>query len=248
MIFEIVILFLSGLISGLYSTFAGGAALLTIPVLVLLGVGAASAVATNRLVVLLMAITRIPFVKGKLGIGVGIPFLIILVHTLGAILGALILVNFEESISLFVLGLIMVLGGGLTYYSPKAEKTKQREEMTMFSIAISTLCMGAIGVYRGFFGPAAGTLNRLVLLHLLGLNFTQTLTLTTYASLFSSLAALVIFFNAGIINTVYGFPLAIGAILGIIISTKLALAKGESFMKNTFAGISILFGIYFMVR
>ena len=247
MIFESAVLFASGFISSIYGALSGGAAVLTVPVMILLGLGPAAAVATNRFVIFLQGLTRLPYVYGKLNVGLKVPAVIIAFHTIGAIAGALILVSIEESLSLPILGIILLTGAAFTWFSPKGIERKGQKEITGKSLAVSSVLMALIGVYRGFFGPASGTMSRLVFVHFLGLNFTQTFALTSYSTFAASVVTLAIYLNAGLVNFAFGLPLAVGAIVGVVLGTNFILNKGETFMKNAFVALTVIFGVYFIL-
>ncbi|MEK6957502.1 MAG: TSUP family transporter [archaeon] len=245
MIFETVILLLTGFISMLYATFSGGGALLIVPVLVFAGASPAVAVATNRFAIFTQSIFRLPFVHGRLGLGIKIPAIIVVSQTIGAVLGALALVSLESELLFRVLGITMIGGALLTYYSPKGETKAVKSDISQKSIAIALAAFFLLGIYRGFFGPAAGIFNRLVSVQVLGLDFVQSITLGAYNAFFASLAALLIFLNAGIVDFSMGIPLTIGAVIGAVIGIKFAIEKGNVFIKNAFVAFSIIFGIYF---
>ena len=246
MIFESAVLFVAGLISMIYSTFSGGGALLTLPALVLVGAAPATAVAVNRFAIFVQSLVRFPFLHGKLNLGAKIPVVIVSAHTLGAILGAIILVNLESGVALPVLGVILIIGALVTMFSPKGIKAAEKKEITFISILASSACVFATGIYRGFFGPAAGIFNRLIFVHFLRLDFTQSLVLSNYGTILSSLAALIIFFNSGIIDFGLALPLTLGTVIGAFIGVRFALEKGNEFMKYAFVAISIVAGIYFI--
>lgn len=246
LLFAPMALFIAGLVSMVYSTFSGGGALLTLPALIFVGAAPATAVAVNRFAIFIQSLVRFPFLHGKLNLGAKIPAALVLAHTFGAILGAIILVSLESGVALPVLGAILIIGALVTMFSPKGIKAAEKKEITIASILASSVCVFATGIYRGFFGPAAGIFNRLIFVNVLRLDFVQSLVLSNYSTILSSLAALIIFFNAGIIDFSLALPLTVGTVIGALIGTKFALEKGNAFMKYAFVALSALAGIYFI--
>lgn len=246
MIFESAALFVSGLISMVYATFSGGGALLIMPVLLFLGTAPATAVAVNRFAIFVQSLVRFPFLRDKLNLGFKIPTLIVAFHTIGAAIGAIVLVSLESEMSLLLIGVILIAGSIVTLVSPKGLEAAKKSEVRLQSLAISAICVLVTGIYRGFFGPAAGIFNRLIFVHFLRLNFTQSLALSNYGTILSSLAALIIFLNFGIIDFNLALPLTAGTVIGAFVGTKFALEKGNEFMKYAFVGLSIAAGIYFI--
>lgn len=246
MILEQTAAFVAGLVSMIYGTFSGGAAMVIVPALVLLGLTPAAAVATNRMANFVSAIARVPFLKGTLNLGNKIPAVLILFHSIGSVLGGLILLSLSPDLLFSIMGVLLVIGGIISLLSKKGTIAAKKTDITMKALAIASVLLFIIGIYRGFFGPASGTFGRIVSVHVLGLDFTQALALATYYSLFSSFFTFIIFLYAGIINFELGIPLAIGAAFGAAWGTKFAVGKGNDFMKICFSALAVIFGGYFI--
>ncbi len=248
MIVEQALSFIVGLVSMLYGTFSGGAAILIIPSLLFFGVAPASAIATNRAVNFASTLPRIFLLKGKLNLGTKIPITIVFCHTLGSVLGGLILLSLDPNSLFKLVGVLLIISGVVTFVSKKGVKAINSKEVSKKSFLLSGFLLFLIGIYRGFFGPASGILGRLVLVQVLGLDFTQALTLATYYSMSASFFTSLLFLQAGILNFELGIPLAIGAIVGSFFGTKLAIKNGNLTMKFIFSSLAIIFGIYFILQ
>jgi len=244
--FEAVALFLTGFVAMFYASFAGGGALIIIPILLFMGLGPTAAIATNRFAVWFQGFGRIPELYGKLGIGKKIPLLLILIHSIGGFVGASILVSLPQELMFKVVGVILVLGAIVTYYSHQSLKPVKKKDISKKSIGITAIAMLVLGIYRGLFGPGAGTIGRMISIHFLGLDFIQALTFASYYTFFSSSAALIVFYFSGFIDFSFGIPLALGAITGAFIGTWVALKKGNLLMKNAFVLLALIFGGYFL--
>ena len=246
MIFETTLVFFSGLVAMVFSTFSGGGAMLTIPVLIFVGLTPAVAVATNRFSALMQSAARLPFLHKRLGLGFKIPAAIVFFHAIGAVIGALILVSLDVESLFKLLGVTLVVASILTFLSEKGVTVAKKKDISLKSLIAASIAMFFVGIYRGFFGPATAILDRLVSIHFLGLDFVQSMALSNYNTFFSSIAALAIFLNAGLVNFAFGIPLAVGAVIGAVFGTKYALEKGNVFMKYAFVAISVITGGYFI--
>ncbi|PIN85688.1 MAG: hypothetical protein COV47_00915 [Candidatus Diapherotrites archaeon CG11_big_fil_rev_8_21_14_0_20_37_9] len=245
-LFSQFIILVTGFAAMIYATFTGGGALIIVPALIFLGAGPVAAVATNRFGILIASFGRLPKIYGKLNIGKKIPALIVGAHTIGSAIGAWILLSIPQDFFYALLGVILIVGAIITYFSKKGSVAVKKHEISKNNVFIATVISLIIGIYRGFFGPGSGTLMRFNLIYFLSLDFVQTLSLATYSSLFSSLSAAAIFLNAGIIDFALGIPLAIGAFAGSFIGTKIAVEKGNEFIKNIFVAFSMILGVYFV--
>lgn len=238
--------FLSGVIGHFYGTFAGGGAFLTIPALIFVGFTPQIAIATNRLATFGMVLGRLPTMWNRLNLGWKLPLFLILVETAGAFIGANLLLTLDPTIIFNVIGFLMLFGALLTFLLPSGQATKELKEITNKNIAITAFFLFFLGIYAGFFGPGSGTLGILILTNILGLSFIQTVAFGTYSQLANVIVVSTIFYQAGYINFVFAFILGFGIFLGAHLSTKLAVLKGNLFVKNIFIALSIIFGIYFI--
>jgi len=247
MILEFTVLFVVAFIAMMFASLSGGGSLLTLPALMFFGLPPATAVGTNRFGVLVQTFGRIPNLIGKLNIGLKIPAILIASHTIGGIIGAFVLISIANDELLFkILGLLLVFGAIVTYFSGKGMQAKSKNEIPHGKIAISGFALFFIGIYRGFFGPAAGIFDRLLSVHVIGLDFIQATALGNYYTFFSSVAAFIIFFYAGIIDFWFALPVALGGLIGAYIGTKYLIEKGNEFMKMGFVVLEMLFGLYFI--
>ena len=246
MIFEQVTSFVIGIISMFFATFAGGAGLVMVPLLLFLGLVPATAIATNRFAIFISSFGRLTKIQGKLNIGFKIPAIMIILHTLGGIIGALILVSLEQELLFKLVGILIIFGALLMFFSPKGMVPVNKKDISKKSIVLASIANLIIGVYRGFFGPGAGTFGRIVSTQILGLDFIQSLSLATYLSLFSSFGSVLVFLYSGIIDFSLGVPLALGAMAGSFYGVKIALNKGNGFVKYAFVVMAIIFGVYFL--
>ena len=91
-----------------------------------------------------------------------------------------------------------------------------------------------IGLYDGFFGPGTGTWLIIGGVTWLGLNFLQASALAKVLNLSTNFAALVSFAVAGMVDWKLGGLLALCNIAGSLLGSKLALSKGNRFVRVFF--------------
>lgn len=247
MIVELIALFFIALIASFFASFSGGAGLITVPATMFFGLPPAEAIATNR-VGWIASMGALLNVKGKLNIGKKIPLLLIIAHVSGAIIGTLILISIPNQDLLFrIIGLLLIAGSFFTYFSPKGTVTKTRKDLSSRAIFACGSLLFGLGIFRGFFGPASGIINRLIIVETLGIDYIQTIALSTYLWAISSLVTAIIVIAAGLFNFVYAIPLALGMLIGFYFGTKYAINKGNEFIKKFFVAIELLSGIYFLL-
>lgn len=232
-----IILFLGGILGGLYAANVGGGALVGFPLLIFIGLPTVNAIATQRLAaVILEAVSSIKFYKeGKIKLKFGIIFGVL--AAIGAYIGANIVIRIEERLLNLIIGFIFMAVAVLIYKKDDLGlKEKRLERKSLIVAALATLI---VGIYGGFFGAGFGTFAMLIFV-LLGFTFLKSAATARIVGLFMSLTSALVFANHGIINYIYGASLGAGFALGGWIGIDLAIKKGDSYIKSLLFIIVIL--------
>lgn len=153
---------------------------------------------------------------------------------LGACGGAVLATRFDSSF-MKPLVLVMLVGVWILFFlkpdfgSIPVPAVKPRERLMR-----SSLLAFVIGVYDGFFGPGTGTWLIIGGVTWLGLNFLNASALAKVLNLATNFSALVSFAIAGAVDWKLGAVLAICNIAGSLIGARLALTKGNRFVRVFF--------------
>ena len=91
-----------------------------------------------------------------------------------------------------------------------------------------------LGIYGGFFSGGYVTLLSYAFVLIYGLTFLQAAFITKILNIFSSFAACLLFYYHGLIDFSVGVPLAVSVSLGACGGAKLAVAKGNLWIRNLF--------------
>lgn len=95
------------------------------------------------------------------------------------------------------------------------------------------ICM-ALGFYDGFIGPGAGSLLVLAFISWLGFDFLQANAHAKVVNLATNMGSIILFGLKGAILWHIAFPMAICNALGGIIGSRLAIMKGNGFIRTVF--------------
>jgi uncharacterized membrane protein YfcA len=99
--------------------------------------------------------------------------------------------------------------------------------------------MGAVlGFYDGFFGPGMGSFLIFAFVGLFGFDFLTASASAKVINFATNLAALVLFTATGHVLVEYAAPMAVCQILGSIVGTRLAMSKGNRFVRVLFLSVS----------
>ncbi|MGD8726058.1 MAG: sulfite exporter TauE/SafE family protein [Gemmatimonadales bacterium] len=220
-----VAVYVAGVVAGFLNVMAAGGSLITLPLLIFLGLPAATANGTNRVAILVQSIAAVTSFRqqGYAETRAGLPFALMAVP--GAIAGALVAVRVSDDLFRAILaGVLLLSVVGLLF--PGARE-RDKERVSRGTYAVGVLSFLGIGFYGGFIQAGVGFLFMLVFHRLLGLDLVRTNVYKVLVVLFLSTPALVVFILTG--NVVWGtaLVLAAGTATGAVIATRVSVKGGE---------------------
>ena len=104
----------------------------------------------------------------------------------------------------------------------------------VFSTSKGALLCLALGLYDGFIGPGAGSLLVLAFISFLGFDFLQANAHAKVVNLATNLGSIVLFIIKGSIMWSIAIPMAICNAVGGILGSKMAIQKGNQFIRTVF--------------
>lgn len=101
------------------------------------------------------------------------------------------------------------------------------------------IVMGAVlGFYDGFFGPGMGSFLIFTFVGLFGFDFLSASASAKVINFATNLAALILFASTGHVLYEYAAPMAVCQILGSVIGTRVAMSRGNRFVRTLFLVVS----------
>jgi len=91
-----------------------------------------------------------------------------------------------------------------------------------------------IGFYDGFFGPGTGSFLMFIFIGLFGFDFLAATASSKVINLATNLAAVFAFAASGMILYEYALPMGLCNIAGALVGTRLAILKGNQFVRGFF--------------
>lgn len=222
-----------GTLAGFINTVAGGGSLITLPMLIFLGLPAASANATNRLAIMAQSLFAVRGFRSK-GLSLPMPYSIYLCASsiAGGIVGAYMAIQIDDHAFKRILAVVMIIVVALITINPSIGGEGQAERLKPHLQIIGTLVFFGIGVYGGFIQAGVGILT------IAALNLINRFSLvkTNYIKVFSvflyTIVAIAVFAYYGEIRWWLGIVLAIGQGLGGWYASRWSVNKGDKWIKR----------------
>ncbi len=242
-----LLLFGVGLVAGVLNVLAGGGSLLTLPVLLFLGLPAATANGTNRVAILAQNAVAVQGFQRK-GL---LPWRLALLCTapalFGSVLGAQWAVKVDDALFRRILALVM-LGVCVVMIADPARRLRfDPARLGPARTAALMVSFFGIGVYGGFIQAGVGFLIITgLLVH--GLDLVRINAVKVFLVGAYTVTALAVFVAHGEIDWRLGLALAAGNALGGWVGTRLAIAKGHAWIRRLVLVVVVLFALRLLLR
>lgn len=229
-LFEVLLLFGVGTITGFINVMAGGGSTITLPVLIFLGLDPSVANGTNRIGLLSQNLFGILSFKKENVSQLKLSLKLSLFTLPGAIIGAFYATQIDDALFQKILGVVMI---GIVVFMiiPNSKDYIEEKISTKLPWAMYPIMVG-LGFYGGFIQVGIGfllmiSLHRVLKLSLLYVNLHKVFIVMIY-----TIPALLVFALTGNVNWFYGISLAAGTSVGAWWSAKFAVKKGEKMIRG----------------
>ncbi|MER2191703.1 MAG: TSUP family transporter [Solibacillus sp.] len=232
-VIAIVTLVLFGLLAGFLNAIVGGGGLISLPALLMVGMPPAAAIATNKLAgslgnfTSMMTFLRAGKINTKMLLPI-IPFVFI-----SSVCGALTVSAISPSILRPLVIVMLTVVFLYTVFNKGFGQAKTAVYATGKKKWLGLGLMVIIGFYDGFFGPGTGSFIIFVLLFM-GFGFLEASASSKLLNFTSNIAALLTYLLLGMVNFTYGLILGVAMVIGAYTGSKVAMAKGLSFIRLLF--------------
>ena len=227
----------------------GGAGLVQLPALILLGLPFSMALATHKVASVALGLgatgrhwraSSLDLQRSALVLAAGLP---------GVFVGASLVLALPDQAATASLGLLTL---GLGFYSarkPDLGTTDQPRPLTAPTIAVGACGLFFIGILNGSLTSGTGLFVTLWLVSWYGLSYPRAVahTLILVGLAWNGTGALVLGFS-GEIHWAWLPALLTGSLIGGYLGAHLSLAKGSRMVKRGFELLSVLMGVSLLIR
>lgn len=165
---------------------------------------------------------------------------IALVAFSGALLGAWCVSLIDNSLIKPIILVVLLLVATYTYFKKGFGLGSENELPFMQQLVTGTIFGFCIGFYDGLIGPGTGTFFILAFIGIWGSDFLHASASAKLINIATNLAAIIYFSSTGHILYEFALPMAACNMAGSFFGTRLALLKGNRFIKIVF--LLVVFG------
>ncbi len=246
---EIVALITAGLLVGFINTLAGGGSIISMSVLMMLGLPAPVANGTNRISITIQTLTATTCFKKQNVLETKKAVYLAIPAILGSLVGAWFAVDIREDIFEKAIGVVMLIMLVFIFYKPE-KYIYGRKEISDKPLNWKTyFIFFFIGIYGGFIHMGVGYFLLAGIVGSAGFDLIKANAIKVFIVLAYAPITLIVFMLYNEINWKYGLIMSIGAVIGALIASRLAVKKGVSFVKWVIVVVILvtsadMFGIY----
>jgi uncharacterized membrane protein YfcA len=231
-----------GFVASVINTLAGGGSFLTLPVLIFLGLPAAEANGTNRVAVVAQNVAAIWGFHGggvldwKLALRVSLP------ATAASVAGAWLALRLGDREFRRILALVMVAITLWTLLAPLVERRLAAARVFRPRPAAALALFVVAGFYGGFVQAGVGFLV-LAATSLAGLDLVRGNAVKVVVILLVTVVALGLFVWDGKVRWSEGIALSAGSVVGSHVGVRLAIHKGDSWLRWVVTTAIVVFAV-----
>lgn len=251
---HLVLYVFAGLGSGFMNAIVGGGSSVTLPALLSTGVDPHTAVATNRLAMVVMTGTGSVKYAQERKVNVRLAIPLSLLAAVGGLAGALILLQVEKRVIEPFLGAMMLVLVLLLFLRKDLGRHTQEFPMTKARWVIAVPLALVLGGYVGFLGLGAATMTTFTLVFGLRKGFLRAMGTAQWLVFSASLAASATFLIRnfgnvkGLIDFMIFLALAPAMLVGAWGGVKFAVKVGDVWVKRIFSAAVTLMALWLIVR
>ena len=243
LVWQIPLILITGIAAGFLNVVAGGGSLLTLPVLIFLGLPAATANGTNRVAVAIQCATGVAGFRAKGFSDFRFSALLTLPAIIGALFGAKIAIDTPDDIFNLVLAAIMVGVLSLTLFSSARKPEGESIDLSAARKFATLIAFFFIGIYGGFIQAGVGFIIIAALTSINRFDLVRANAIKLFVSFFFTIVALGIFIYNGNVDPFLGLTLALGNATGAWFGSNWAVDRGEKWIKVVLVVTSLAFAI-----
>ncbi|WP_178862268.1 sulfite exporter TauE/SafE family protein [Thiomicrorhabdus cannonii] len=248
--FDQILLFVISLIANLFSALAGGGAgLLQLPALLFLGLPFGIALATHKVASVFLGLGATARHLRSSSFDWRFSAFILATGLPGVVLGASIILQVDDRVSQFLLG-VLTLGLGLySWFKPNLGQSENHQHRDLSGLLIGGAVLFLIGALNGSLTSGTGLFVTLWLVRWFGLDYKTAVGYTLIlVGIFWNGSGAITLGILGEIRWDWLPALILGSLIGGYLGAHFAIVKGNKLVKRSFEVVTVLVGISLIAK
>lgn len=239
---EYLITFFIGFLASIISGVAGGGAgLITVPLFIFMGIPPASSIATAKFGGLGLTLGAFSVFRKTNLIRWEYVLYLSLLTVVASVMGSLWLLSINQEVVENIIGVTML--GSLPFLFLKKETGLARSVTSFTKKIIGSVLYFVITVLKAAFGGGIGTAHLIIMMNLFGFTALEANATRKLPGIIAAIVTLSVFVLNDIVYYKHGFAIFLGACLGSVLGAKIAIYKGNFFVKGTLCALLICFAV-----
>ena len=248
--YKILIIFIISFLSNTFSSISGGGAgLLQLPVLILLGLPYYQALSTHKAATVALGLGGTLRNYKSLGNYFSISFLILIFGIPGVFLGSKIVNFLSEEILYLILGIFSILLALHSIWKKNLGLVSLNIEVGILKKLRFGMLIFLIGILNGSFSSGTGLLVTILTIKTFGIDFLRAVSLTFFTvGIFWNAIGAFYLSKIGTLPINLLLVLLIGSFTGGYFGAHLSNLKGNKMIKNSFTVVCLLVGFSLIIK
>src|SRR6478736_380963 len=231
-LWELPLLFGTGLVAGFVDSIAGGGGLITLPMILSMGGDPQVALGTNKLQATFGSASAAWHYSKAGAVDLRDCWRGCLITFVGALVGTLIVRQVGSDTLKVIIPLLLI---AVAVYSLRNRNLGERESKPLLTRHRFDLIFGlALGFYDGFFGPGTGTFWTMAFVLAMGFNLMRATAYTKAMNFSSNVCSLLVFAIGGQVNYFAGTVMGVGQLIGARFGSRMVMKRGTKFIRLVF--------------
>ncbi len=228
---QVIIVVVTGLVTGFINTVAGGGSTLSLPMLMLIGLPADVANGTNRIGILLQSLVGAGTFRNSNLLSLSEGWRLTVPSAAGSLAGALVAVRLDPELMRWFIVAVMIAMLILVIIKPEIWIQNRAEDVHARKKYLQTIIFFLIGFYGGFVQVGVGFILLAGLVLGCGHNLVRANGLKLLIIFVFTLIALVVFWSNNQVHLWIGLQLGIGSMMGAWIGARFSIKGGAAYVR-----------------
>jgi uncharacterized membrane protein YfcA len=244
-----LLLFIAVLANTLSAMAGGGAGLLQLPILLLMGLPFGTALATHKIATVALGLGSTLRYRKERIFDLKFSLFILAFGLPGVVFGAMVILNIPDHVATASLGILTLALGIYSVCQPQLGQTFQPKNRHILGMLIGGVVIFVIGFINGSLTSGTGLFATLWFVHWFGMDYKRAVAMTmVLVGFFWNGTGAITLSLLRDVKWAWVIPLVAGSFIGGYLGANIAVQQGNRWIKRLFEGLTILTGLSLLAK